>query len=214
MVIAQKRFQKGQPHVDETVSLRNRFHGRMVFLASADEPVPQNAASKSRPQNTVPQKTPVGREDLPESDAAEDEALPLIAAKESPDQPAIKLVDDAFVKAYEAGDAKAIVACFTPDAEYVDEAGTVFEGRESIEACLTAFFEENPDASWRSMRTPFAQSVRVLSFRTARLWFLARMAPLRSSVSTQASTSKQMANGWWPVFATTYHVACGSTHLS
>ncbi len=135
------------------------FTGGMVFLASADEPVPQNAASKSRPQNTVPQKTPVGREDLPESDAAEDEALPLIAAKESPDQPAIKLVDDAFVKAYEAGDAKAIVACFTPDAEYVDEAGTVFEGRESIEACLTAFFEENPGCKLEI----HADSIRTIS---------------------------------------------------
>jgi uncharacterized protein (TIGR02246 family) len=135
------------------------FTGGALLLATADEPAPQNAASKSRSQNAVSSKAPVSVEELPESEADEEEASPLIAPKESPDQPAIKLVDDAFVKAYEAGDAKAIVACFTADAEYVDETGTVFEGRESIEACLTAFFEENPGCKLEI----HADSVRTIS---------------------------------------------------
>jgi uncharacterized protein (TIGR02246 family) len=63
----------------------------------------------------------------------------------SADEEAIRQADDAFVKAYEQGDAKSIAALFTVDAEYVDESGNVFQGREAIEQSLTEFFTENPN---------------------------------------------------------------------
>ena len=62
----------------------------------------------------------------------------------SPDDEAIRRTNASFVKAYEQGDAKAVALCFTADAEYVDELGNIFQGREAIEKSLKAFFVDNP----------------------------------------------------------------------
>lgn len=55
------------------------------------------------------------------------------------------------VKQYSEGftkrDAKAIAAMFTTEAEYVDAGGTVFHGRQIIEAELKASFEQDPAGS-------------------------------------------------------------------
>ena len=72
-------------------------------------------------------------------------AVPPVAESVSPDEAAIRLVAEAFRKAYEAGDAKSVAAIFTPDAEYVDSTGVAFAGREAIEETLSEFFEENPN---------------------------------------------------------------------
>lgn len=70
---------------------------------------------------------------------------PQVTPERLADEEAIRQADEAFVKAYGAGDAKAIAALFTPDAEYVDESGNVFQGRDAIEESLVEFFAENPD---------------------------------------------------------------------
>lgn len=59
------------------------------------------------------------------------------------DETAIRRTDASFVKAYQQGDAKSVAAHFTPDAEYVDELGNIFQGREAIEESLTEFFTEH-----------------------------------------------------------------------
>ena len=56
----------------------------------------------------------------------------------------IRLTDESFAKAYAKGDAKAVAAHFTSDAEYVDEAGTIFHGRQAIEETLTEYFAQHP----------------------------------------------------------------------
>ncbi len=56
----------------------------------------------------------------------------------------IRLTDESFAKAYAKGDAKAVAAHFTADAEYVDEAGTIFHGRQAIEETLTEYFVQHP----------------------------------------------------------------------
>ncbi len=56
----------------------------------------------------------------------------------------IRLSDESFAKAYANGDAKAVAAHFTADAEYVDEGGTLFHGRQAIEQTLTEYFAEHP----------------------------------------------------------------------
>ena len=66
-------------------------------------------------------------------------------SKHSEDEDAIREAGVLFAKAYEAGDAKAVCALFTAEAEYVDEAGNVFDGREAIEASLVEFFAEHPN---------------------------------------------------------------------
>ncbi len=52
----------------------------------------------------------------------------------------------AFEKAYNSGDAKAIAAQFTENAEVVDEDGNAIEGRANIEARFAEIFKENPKA--------------------------------------------------------------------
>src|SRR5579863_1650929 len=64
--------------------------------------------------------------------------------KESADEAAICKTAETYVKAYGQGDAKAVAAHFTPNAEYVDEQGSVFRGRQAIEDSLTANFADNP----------------------------------------------------------------------
>ena len=72
-------------------------------------------------------------------------AAPVAAAdKSAADEAAIRQTGETFSKAYGRGDARAVAAHFTPDAEYVDEQGNVFQGRQAIEESLSAFFTENP----------------------------------------------------------------------
>ena len=70
---------------------------------------------------------------------------PSVTAKQSADEVAVRQTGESFVKAYDAADAKAVAAHFTDDAEYVDELGNVFQGRQAIEDSLATFFTENPD---------------------------------------------------------------------
>jgi uncharacterized protein (TIGR02246 family) len=51
-----------------------------------------------------------------------------------------------FLAAYSDHDAGAVASLFSPDAEYVDEEGTTFRGRDEIEANLKSFFEAHPDS--------------------------------------------------------------------
>jgi uncharacterized protein (TIGR02246 family) len=71
-------------------------------------------------------------------------AKPAPAVKDVSDEEAIRQAAATYVKAYSQGDAKAVAALFTADAEYVDEEGRVFQGRESIEKALGKSFAETP----------------------------------------------------------------------
>lgn len=51
-----------------------------------------------------------------------------------------------FEKAFNAGDAKAIAALFTDDAEAIDEDGEILKGRTAIEARFASLFKEHPKA--------------------------------------------------------------------
>lgn len=65
-------------------------------------------------------------------------------AKVSPDEKAIRDADDAFVRAYNAGDVKALTELFTADAEAVNDSGAVAKGRDTIAALFATIFEEAP----------------------------------------------------------------------
>jgi len=66
------------------------------------------------------------------------------AADRSADETAIRANVDAFVKAYNAKDAKAIAALFTPDGQVVDKDGDASEGRDAIQEVFAGMFSENP----------------------------------------------------------------------
>jgi uncharacterized protein (TIGR02246 family) len=63
----------------------------------------------------------------------------------SEDEAAIRANVAAFVKAYNAKDAKAIAALFTPDGQIVDKEGDVAEGREAIEKEFKEMFSDAPE---------------------------------------------------------------------
>jgi uncharacterized protein (TIGR02246 family) len=67
---------------------------------------------------------------------------PVVSPQQAADEQAIRQADASFAKAYEEGNAQAVAAHFTADAEYVDESGSVFQGRAAIEESLTEFFAE------------------------------------------------------------------------
>ena len=79
--------------------------------------------------------------------ATEPKPATLPAANEhTADEAAIRQTGDTYEKAFEAGDAKAVAAHFTTDAEYVDEQGNVYQGRDAIEEAMKAYFAENPES--------------------------------------------------------------------
>ncbi|MFN0197684.1 MAG: YybH family protein [Planctomycetaceae bacterium] len=77
----------------------------------------------------------------PAEDTPDDQPL---TEEISADEEAIRQSDESFAKAYGEGDAKSLAAHFTADAEYVNELGDVFQGRDAIEESMTEFFTENP----------------------------------------------------------------------
>jgi uncharacterized protein (TIGR02246 family) len=65
----------------------------------------------------------------------------------SPEAAAITNQIAEYVKAYNAGDAKALAQFFAEDAEYTDENGELTEGRSDIQQLLTDTFSENKGAT-------------------------------------------------------------------
>jgi uncharacterized protein (TIGR02246 family) len=59
----------------------------------------------------------------------------------------VRASSDAFVAAFNAGDAKAVADLWTQDGELVDEAGQTFSGREAIAAAYAKFFQAHPGAT-------------------------------------------------------------------
>jgi uncharacterized protein (TIGR02246 family) len=63
-----------------------------------------------------------------------------------PDRQAIHDSARAFVRAFNDGDAKAVAALWTEQAEYVDDSGMVLHGRAEIEKAYTELFKSQPKA--------------------------------------------------------------------
>jgi uncharacterized protein (TIGR02246 family) len=70
-----------------------------------------------------------------------------VAGEVSADEAAIRAQSVAFVEAFNQGDAKALAEMWTPDGEYVDDAGRQYAGRGEIEEGYAALFAENPNAT-------------------------------------------------------------------
>lgn len=66
------------------------------------------------------------------------------ASERQADEQAIRQAAEAFARAYNAHDAAAVAALFTPDAEIVNEEGAAQQGRQAIQQAFAAIFKENP----------------------------------------------------------------------
>src|SRR5258708_149296 len=69
---------------------------------------------------------------------------PAAPVKAPSDEETIRQAAATYVKAYSQGDAKAVAAHFTADAEYVADDGRVFQGRDAIEKAIADSFAETP----------------------------------------------------------------------
>jgi uncharacterized protein (TIGR02246 family) len=60
------------------------------------------------------------------------------------DEAAIRATAEAYTKAFDAADVKALAALWTADAQYVNELGNEFHGRDAIVRELSSTFSEHP----------------------------------------------------------------------
>lgn len=138
---------------------RTRGEDRPVVVS--DEQIPSKSAQKTgaqpaakpalkandRPVAQVAEKAPAkpGDKGALKEPTLKGPAVKTAAPdKNAADDEAIRKASETYARAYNAGDAPGVAAHYTPDAEYVDERGNLFEGRQAIEESLTAFFAENP----------------------------------------------------------------------
>src|SRR5579862_120214 len=68
------------------------------------------------------------------------------ATSHSNDESAIRANVQAFMKAYNAGDAKTVSSLFSPEAQMIDEDGTTTQGRDAIEKTFADIFADSPKA--------------------------------------------------------------------
>jgi uncharacterized protein (TIGR02246 family) len=94
-------------------------------------------------QSTHGQSQPTEQSSTTDEPRQNDSKAPP-ADKHSADEAAIRANIAQFVKAYNAGDAKAVAALFTPDGKAVDDDGNESEGREQIERDFAKVFAANP----------------------------------------------------------------------
>jgi uncharacterized protein (TIGR02246 family) len=84
---------------------------------------------------------------------------PQVANISSPEIQSVIQLDEDYEAAYNRGDANAVAAFYTNDAEYVDEGGNAVSGRDDIEKLLVEEFTTNPGAKLKIN----AESMRLLS---------------------------------------------------
>jgi uncharacterized protein (TIGR02246 family) len=112
--------------------------GWLGVVAGASAQVP-NENRPTAPRPVANQRAEAGAtapRDAPLSDRPEDER-------------AIRAMADAFVRAYNSGNSKALAALYTVDAETIDEHGHLLKGRPMIEDAYSSIFQERPDATIR-----------------------------------------------------------------
>jgi uncharacterized protein (TIGR02246 family) len=96
--------------------------------------VAQSVQSQSQPTKQV----------SPARQSGQDESKARPGTDHSADEAAIRANIAQFVKAYNAGDAKAVAALFTPDGKAVDKEGNEAEGREAIAQTFAELFAATP----------------------------------------------------------------------
>ena len=90
-----------------------------------------------------------------------------------------RTVGEAFVAAFDAGDADAFAACFAEDGEYVTRDGTVHKGRAAIRALAEEFFTGHPGAKVTARATELrpigttaavGEGVATVTLASGRVW--------------------------------------------
>lgn len=80
---------------------------------------------------------------------AQEASPPRTASETSPELEAIRAESQAFVSAFNQGDAETLAALWTEDGEYVDDAGQELIGRDAIQKAYAQYFADNPGVTLR-----------------------------------------------------------------
>ncbi len=108
---------------------------------------------------------------------------------------ALQATAQAFIEAFNRGDAQAVAALWTKDGEYVNESGQRFEGRDAIEKEYSSFFAAHPGAKVNVV----IDSLRIASDTTAiedgRT--LVELGPIRSGDYARYTAVHVKAEGKW-----------------
>jgi uncharacterized protein (TIGR02246 family) len=73
--------------------------------------------------------------------------VPTVPVQRPEDRSALRSIAEAYARAYNAGDARALAALFTDDAEMIDDGGEHLRGRPMIEEVFRSTFKERPGAT-------------------------------------------------------------------
>jgi uncharacterized protein (TIGR02246 family) len=117
-----------------------------------------------------------------------------VANSSSPEIQSITQLDKDYEAAYNRGDANAVAALYTNDAEYVDEGGKVVSGRDIVEKLLAEKFASNPGAKLEID----VKSVRLLSPDVAVEKGIATIAAPdgQQGISVYAAVHLKRAGNW------------------
>ncbi|HEV3022500.1 MAG TPA: SgcJ/EcaC family oxidoreductase, partial [Pirellulales bacterium] len=86
-------------------------------------------------------------DDAPAAGAASANQAGVLTPGNEADEKLIRMTADRFVKAFNAGNAKAIGDLWAPDGEYTDESAESFQGRAAIEKVYADLFKEHRGAT-------------------------------------------------------------------
>ena len=106
----------------------------MGAMAALSALVLQSVRSQPGAATQAPRGNPSGQ----------NEGKARAAVDHTADEAAIRANIEQFVKAYNAGDAKAVAALFTADGQIEDKDGNVSEGREAIAKTFGELFAATP----------------------------------------------------------------------
>ncbi len=101
----------------------------------------------------------------------------------------------AFVEAFNHGDAKAVAALWTKDGEYIDESGQRFEGRDAIEKEYASFFAAHPAAKVNVVLDSFRLASDTTAIEDGRA--LVQLDPNRSGEYGRYTAVHVKADGKW-----------------
>ena len=137
--------------------------GKTVEAKPADSNSAQAKPADGKPTESKPAVTKPAESKTTAADATPQAPQPVpSAAADDPTAPIRKSADQ-FVKSFNAGDAKAVAALWTPDGDYVDENGQRFVGRAAIEKEYAEFFKAHPNVKIQVT----IDSIRMLGSGTA-----------------------------------------------
>jgi uncharacterized protein (TIGR02246 family) len=112
---------------------------RMTVAASAIVFVTSVSGADQKPaKEAAPPTTPA-----PSTNASTEKSAP---GRSNSEESAIRATAEAFIKAFNAGDAKAVANLWTPNGTVADDQGNVFKGRKAIEEQYAAMFKAHPTA--------------------------------------------------------------------